>query len=136
MAMSTITERKPLTLEDVKLYVSRVSSGPSGIRMSSDGDYRFEVKELKHEDPTINGFLIRVGFWRPDANSGAMGEGFGRWMHVPATSDEGGVVKTAYVCIDLVVRHEMMEAFLYQGTRIFDPHKGINDLAHPNKLPS
>lgn len=133
--MSTITERKLLTLEDVKLYVSRVSSGLSGIRMSSDGDYRFEVQELKHEDPSINGFLIRVGFWRPDANSGRMGEGFGRWMHVPATSDEGGVVKTAYVCIDLVVRHEMMEAFLYQGKRIFDPHKGLNDLAYPSVLP-
>lgn len=134
--MESKQTRKLLTLEDVKLYVSRVSSGPSGIRMSSDGDYRFEVKELPHEDPTINGFLIRIGFWRPDTNSGAMGEGFGRWMHVPATSSEDGVVKTAYVCIDLVVRHEMMEAFLYSGVRIFDPHKGINDLAHPDKLPS
>lgn len=133
--MPTIIERKLLTLEQVKLYASSVTSGPSGIRMSSDGDYRFEVKELKHEDPTINGFLIRVGFWRPDANSGSMGEGFGRWMRVPATSDEGGVVKTAYVCIDLVVRHEMMEAFLYKGKRVFDPHKSIDDLAYPDSLP-
>jgi len=133
--MATATEHKLLTLDEVQRYANSVKSGPSGIRMSSDGDYRFEVKELKHEDSTINGFLIRVGFWRPDTNSGKMGEGFGRWMHVPATSDEGGVVKTAYVCIDLVVRHEMMEAFLYKGVRIFDPHKSIDDLAHPDKLP-
>ncbi len=133
--MTVVAERKLLTIEDVRKYVGNVSSGKSGIRMSSDGDYRFEVEELKHENPIFNGFMIRVGFWRPDANTGEMGEGFGRWMHVPATSDESGVVKTAYVCIDLVVRHEMMEAFLYKGVRIFDPHSSVYDLAYPKVLP-
>ena len=127
--------RKLLTLQEVQQYVDHVSSGPSGIRMSNDGGYRFEVKELAHEDPTVNGFLIRVGFWRPDANSGEMGEGFGRWMHVPCTSSEDGVVKTAWLCIDLVIKHEAMEAFLYKGKRIFDPHKDLSSLAYPDHLP-
>jgi hypothetical protein len=81
-------------------------------------------------DNTV-GFLIRCGFWRPDTNTGVMGEGFGRWNFVPKGSSVDAVVKTAYVAIKLVVEHEMMEAFEFDGVKVFDPHKSLQDLAFP-----
>lgn len=133
--MATVTERTLLTLERVKELIGNITSGPSGIRMSTDKDYRFEVRECKDEDPSLNGFFVRVGFWRPDANTREMGEGFGRWMHVPATASDAGVVFTGLLCIDLVIRHEMMEAFLFNGVRLLDPHKSLEELAYPHQLP-
>jgi len=125
-----------LTLDQVKTYLSNIRSAPSGIQMSSDKGYKFEVVGLSHENPTIDGFLIRCGFWRPDTNTGEMGEGWGRWTHVPSYSTEDSVVKSGYVAIKLVVEHEMMEAFEYKGVKVFDPHKDLKGLAYPKELPS
>ena len=125
-----------MTIDDVKALLNEISSAPSGIRMSTDRGYRFEVQEISHEDPTIDGFLIRCGFWRPDTSTGEMGEGFGRWNHVPRSATDTAVVMTAWVAIDLVVRHESMEAFLFRGVRLLNPHKDLSELAHPSQLPS
>lgn len=124
----------PLTLQDVRTILDRLKSAPSGIRMSTEKDYRFEVSELVHEDPTVDGFLVRCGFWRPDTNSGSMGEGFGRWMHVPRSASETAVVMTAWLCVTLVLQHEAMEAFEYMGVKILNPHKNVEELAYPISL--
>lgn len=127
---------KPLTLERVRKILDLLNSAPSGIQMSSDKDYRFEVEEVKHENPTLDGFVIRCGFIRPDTNTGEMGEGFGRWNHVPRNGSVKAVVLTAYVAIKLVVEHEMMEAFEFMGKKILDPHKSLPSLAYPQCLPN
>lgn len=123
-----------LTLQEVKTILGRLKSAPSGIRMSTEKDYRFEVLELVHEDPTVDGFLIRCGFWRPDTTSGIMGEGFGRWMHVPRLASETAVVMTAWLNITLVLQHEAMEAMEYLGVKILNPHKSVDELAFPKTL--
>ncbi len=122
------------TVEGVLEVLSYVKSAPSGIRMSSDRDYRFEVDEVKNEDPEKNGFLIRCGFWRPDTNTGAMGEGFGRWNFVPRGSSVTAIVMTAWVAIELVVKHEAMEAFEFMGVKVLNPHKTLDELAFPVML--
>jgi len=122
------------TIEDIQEILSHISSDPSGIRMSTDKDYRFEVKEIKDEDPSVDGFLIRCGFWRPDTNTNVMGEGFGRWNHVPRNSRYDAVVMTAWVAIDLVVRHESMEAFKFMDVKVLNPHKSVEELAYPKTL--
>lgn len=122
------------SIEGIQEILSHVKSAPSGIRMSSDKDYRFEVCEASGMGPDSDGFLIRCGFWRPDTNTGIMGEGFGRWNFVPTNSSVDAIVKTAYVAIKLVVEHEMMEAFEFMGTKVFDPHKTLDELAYPKKL--
>ena len=124
----------PLTLQDVKTILGRLKSAPSGIRMSTERDYRFEVIELVHENPTVDGFLIRCGFWRPDTTTGEMGEGFGRWNHVPRAASETAVVMTGWVAIKLVVEHESMEAFEYLGVKVLNPHKNVDQLAFPMTL--
>ena len=35
---------------------------------------------------------------------------------------------------ELIVRHELMEAFLYKGIRIFDPHRTVEELSLPELM--
>ena len=41
---------------------------------------------------------------------------------------------TAWLCMELIVRHELMESMLVDGVRILDPHKTLEELAYPKKL--
>ncbi len=133
---TTIVQPNLLTIERIQNILSRIKSAPSGIRMSTDHDYRFEVAEVNHPIPSLDGFAIRCGFWRPDTATGQMGEGFGRWNLVSRNASIDAVVKTAYVAINLVVEHEKMEAFTFDGVRIFDPHKTLEELAYPKTISS
>lgn len=58
-----------------------------------------------------------------------MGTGRGRKEFIAAGSSESGAVKTAWLLVELVVRHELMEAFNYKGKRIFNPHNSVHALA-------
>jgi hypothetical protein len=122
-----------LSLQQVKEILANISSAPSGIQMSSkNGDIKFEAEEcLAGENESIRGFLIRCSFWRPDTNTGKMGTGYGRYIHTPEDSDEKQIVMTAYVCYNLIVEHEKLEAFLYKNHRLFNPHKTLEQLYYP-----
>lgn len=72
---------------------------------------------------------VRVGFERPDTETGKIGIGYGRYEVIFAGTTESGVAKTAWVLIEMVVKHELMEAFRWRGKRIFNPHNSIYDLA-------
>lgn len=102
--------------------------------VSVDGclDFKFtpEVKEIE------DGFLIRYGFHRPDSyiNTDTVGIGYGRWMFTPKDTKRSGIVKTAWLCIELIIKHELLEGFKYKGVRIFNPHKTVKQLAHPKEL--
>lgn len=78
------------------------------------------------------GWLINLTYERPDTFSGQVGTGRGRKEFVPYGAYESGVVKTAWLLLELLVRHELMEAFMYDGQRIFNPHHTVADLALAN----
>jgi len=82
------------------------------------------------------GFLICCSFQRPDINTGAIGTGYGRWMWVNKDVDETRLIMTATICVDLIVKHEIMEAMLYKKATILNPHKNIKELVYPQKLKS
>lgn len=94
---------------------------------SLDFHWAFEVRECK--DSEMPGFFVRVGFERPDTNTNAIGIGYGRWEHIALGATISGAVKTAWLLIELVVRHELMEAFRWRDKRIFNPHNSIESLA-------
>jgi len=78
------------------------------------------------------GFLMRTSFNRPDSyRPRLVDRGYGRWMFCAWDTPTSGIVKTAWLCVELVVRHELMEGFLYRKARIFNPHKSLTDLARP-----
>lgn len=118
-----------LSLKQVQQILDRISFAPSGIRMHKEGDVKFEAKE------TSDGFLIRCSFWRPDTQTGEEGTGYGRWYHTSLDSSEKAIVMCAWLAFEQVVKHEMMECFLYKKVRIFDPHKSLDELAYPKALP-
>jgi hypothetical protein len=80
-----------------------------------------------------NGWLVWVSFRRPDIRTKEMGRGRGRDEIVWAGTTVSGVVKTTWLLVELMVRHELMEAFLFQGSRIFNPHNSVYALSRVQK---
>src|SRR5271166_5081235 len=75
-----------------------------------------------------NGWLVWVTFERPDTVTGDVGRGRGRDEIIWQKSTESSVVKTAWVLVELMVRHELMEGFRYKDCRIFNPHNTVGAL--------
>lgn len=98
---------------------------------SLDFNWKFEV--ISCNDADSPGWFVNVAFERPDTNTGEIGVGRGRKEFVPVGTTESGVVKTCWLLMELVVRHELMEAFHWQGKRIFNPHTSVHALASINE---
>jgi hypothetical protein len=75
------------------------------------------------------GWLVWVTFERPDTITGAISRGRGRDEIVWKGATVSAVVKTAWVLVELMVRHELMEGFRWKNARIFNPHNSVFDLA-------
>ena len=130
-----------LTLSKVEEILKNISFKHSCVDM----DWKWRVIEIEsstkeHDENgvvalgTTSGFLINTTFKRPDINNGAIGIGSGRQMWIPKEYSEMGVVMTAWLCSELIVKHELMESFMYAGAAILNPHKSIEQLAYPEIL--
>lgn len=119
-------KRKVKTLEEVRTILSHITFAPSCVNLG----WEWEVKE------SDVGFLIRSSFQRPDMQTGVVGTGYGRWMPVDKDAPIAGIVKTILLCVELILRHEFYEAFLYKGVQILNPHKSLSELAHPRTFES
>jgi len=80
------------------------------------------------------GWLVNTTFRRPDTRTGEIGTGTGRKEFIAIGATESAVVKTAWLLAELIVRHELMEAFLYRGVRIFNPHRTVEELSLPERM--
>lgn len=114
-----------MDIKEIKKIIKKITFAPSNLDMG----WKFQVREVQE------GFFIRTSFRRPDTNTGKIGTGYGRWMFVHKDADDRSIVMTAWVCAEMIVKHELMEAFLYEKVRILDPHKSLADLAYPHSLP-
>tara|TARA_R110000772_G_scaffold2410_4_gene8509 strand:- start:13748 stop:14821 length:1074 start_codon:yes stop_codon:yes gene_type:complete len=119
-----------MDIKEIREILDKISFAPSNLDMG----WSWDIKLTKiYEDSGVvleRGFSIRTTFMRPDINSGEIERGYGRWMYVPENISTDGLVKTAWVCAELIVKHELMEAFLYESKKIFDPHKNLKDLQY------
>lgn len=97
-----------------------------------DFKWKFEIQRepvFNHAQDVL-GWFVNVAFERPDTDTGNVGIGRGRKEFIPYNSWESSVVKTAWLLVELVVRHELMEAFRWKGKRIFNPHNSVHVLAN------
>ena len=94
-----------------------------------DMNYLFEVKEENSL------FLIRASFQRKDINTGELGTGWGCWHTTPVDdATETSIVMTVWVCIKMIVEHELLEGFTYLKKKVFNPHKTVQELVYPETL--
>jgi len=108
---------------DLKNALQRISF----VNTVLDFKWKFEFKQatLNHEQA----WLLWVSFERPDILTGVIGRGRGREEIVRKGATISSVIKTAWLLVELMVRHELMEGFRFDGVRIFNPHNSVLDLA-------
>jgi hypothetical protein len=123
------------TTSGLRAVLDGISFAPSCLDMG----WQWEIEELwlpasaSDPAPVLKGWLVNTTFRRPDTHTGIVGIGRGRKEFVPHGTSESGAVKTAWLLAELIVRHELMEAFLYRGVRIFDPHHTVEELSMPHR---
>jgi hypothetical protein len=130
------TERRPpakaVHIDALRAILSRISFRESCVDMQ----WSWQVASIAqiHGDVTVcdnfshAGFLIRTSFVRPDTDTGDKRHGHGAWHHVPYGADESSVVKRAWVACEAILGHELREAFMFDGRRVFDPHATVDVL--------
>lgn len=116
-----------LRREDVDATLQRVTFAPSCVDMQWD----WQIKELTDEEG-LTYFMIRTTFRRPDSYTGEDGEGYGRWWVLNYGCHADALLKTAYMACGQILTNELMEAFLLDGQRPFDPHASLDLLSAIN----
>lgn len=118
------------SINEIFEVIKRITFAPSNLDMG--WEWQVKKAEIKEEDGTLleSGFAIRCSFKRPDTNTGIIDTGFGRWYLMSEDVSVDGVVKTAWMCAEQIIKHELMEAYLFDNKRIFDPHKSLKDLMY------
>ena len=109
--------------------------------INTDGDLKSVIDRVSFVNTRLNwnwsyrfrplgdvGRLVWAEFDRPDTHSGQLGRGRGRDEIVYRGASESSVMKTCWLLVELLVRHELMEGFRYEDLRVFDPHDTIGDL--------
>ena len=120
------------TREALRAVLDQITFAPSCVDMG----WNWEIEELRRPDESLRGWLVNTTFRRPDTHTGEIGIGRGRQELINFGATETGVVKTAWLLAELIVRHELMEAFLYKGVRIFNPHHTVEELSLPSRMKS
>ena len=110
-----------------KVELNKVLSDITFVHTVVDFKWRFEHKKTKIDGR--DAWLLWVSFERPDTITGEIGRGRGRDEIVWKGTSVSGVVKTCWVLVELMVRHELMEGFRWKNARIFNPHNSVFDLA-------
>lgn len=117
------------TTADLQAALSRVSF----VNTVLDFKWRFECRAVDvlpcwDDHGSREGWLVWASFERPDSITGQVGRGRGREEIVWRGTPLSGVVKTAWLLVELLVRHELMEGFRFDDVRIFNPHNSVLDL--------
>jgi len=122
-------KKEYVTPKDVEEILSNINfSEHSCIDMGWD----FEIKVVAE----VGMYFIRTSFKRKDINTGEFGIGWGRWHTTPVEgATETSIVMTAWVCVKMIVEHELMESFEYKNKKVISPHKTVQELVYPEILP-
>ena len=114
----------------LRAVLDQITFAPSCVSMG----WQWQIEELRLQSGDLRGWLVNTTFRRPDTHTGEIGIGSGRQELIAFGASESAVVKTCWLLAELIVRHELMEAFLYRGVRIFNPHHSVDELSLPAKV--
>lgn len=117
---------------ELKEVISQVTMNKNCVFHGMDIQFKYRYvniqSKLDPNDITDTGWMVKVEFWRKDTNTDTWGWGSGREEFIRIGTTESGVVKTLWVLVEMIIKHELMESFLYQGKRPFNPHNTIEAL--------
>ena len=114
----------------LRAVLDQISFAPSCVSMG----WQWQIEELRLQSGDLRGWLVNTTFRRPDTHTGEIGIGAGARGSIAVGASESAVVKTCWLLAELIVRHELMEAFLYRDVRIFNPHHSVDELSMPTKV--
>lgn len=91
-------------------------------------DIKYHAGYIVKTGVTNNSVWFEVEHWRADTLTGIDGWGKGgkRWVN-PAWSNSD-IVRAVFGAIKAYDEHEVREAFLYRGQRVFGPHMDLDAL--------
>lgn len=118
-------EEKAETTKQLQAMVEKISIDGA---LFKDLKFKFKISEVQN-----HGWFISLSFERPDVETGKIEWGEGRKEFIPYGSCESFIVKTCWLLFELLVRHEIMEGFCWDGKAIFNPHNSIIELAELQK---
>ncbi len=116
-------EQKVMECDHLRAILHRISFRPSCVDMG----WRWQIEEIS-DGLRLLGWFVQASFKRPDTYTGVIGTGYGRKEFIAFGVDKTTVIKTAWVCIELTIMHELREAFCFDSLRVFNPHKTIDQL--------
>jgi hypothetical protein len=118
------TEKAVWTTDDLNSVIHEVAMSSLG---PTNWNWVWECRLFVEGQRT--GWFVWVTFDRICYDTGQPGRGRGRDMVLWEGTQKSGVVKTLWVLVEQVVRHELFHAFRYKGRELFDPHAEV-DLLH------
>ena len=119
-----------LTFDDVQEILDNINFSKFSC---IDMGWKFELTIRKGSEDL---YLFRTSFWRKDIIGGKPEWGWGRWHTTPAKyATKTSIIMTAWVCVKMIVEHELLEGFEYKEKKVFNPHKTIDELVYPEILP-
>lgn len=126
------TQHQPavLGINDVRYVLSCITFAPSCVDMGWDWEVESIGSTTYDGTERLRGYALRTTFRRPERESGEIATGYGRWWFVPHDITVSGIVKTAFAAAKMILEHEIMESFKWQGKRVFDPHNSVELLAY------
>jgi hypothetical protein len=133
-----MSEKVIVGIWDLKEVLDNVKFRVSCVNL----DWKWDIKSLYEPDEDRAGqqgpfkhlgWAVRTSFTRPDTNTGVVARGFGRWEIVERGATESAAAKTCWVLAEMIVKHELMEAFEYKGVKVFNPHHTMEELSLPHQ---
>jgi len=128
------TQTKPLAIEGIRNILSNLNFASHSM-LDFDWDFQVGVTPSPEQEEGAL-LLMRTSFMRKDIDTGKFEKGWGRWHTTPYEGiTEKSVVMTAWVCVKMIIEHELLEGFEYHNAKIFNPHNSLESLVWPKALP-
>lgn len=116
----------PFPLISARAVVAKLSASV----MSRSVTFRVERDVKRPDDGRV---FIQCVYAAPCTVSNHLKEWHGRKWYLSDHMTEDEIVKTCFAAFKAAVEHEVMEGFLFEGQRVFNPHADFRALIAANR---
>ena len=112
-----------INIDQLKKVLARINF----VNTVLDFKWRFCVEPVEvHQNSQVKkGWFLWAEFERPDTNTRNIGIERGRDEIIWEGTTDSGAIKTAWMVVKMLIKHELMESFQVDGHRPFNLHHTI-----------